>query len=370
MIKAKRIFLLFLALLAPVSSHGAESPFEIDLKELERPGSATAPKADRENRRSEKTSRKRSERTSHRGVVKGGSDGYLRYTVQPGDHIFKILTGRFGMTNEAAERLVPNIIRINRIGDIKNLTVGETLLIPNREKRAAIAAKEEAVKPTAAVPAAKGDARRGLPPIEMPAPAPATLPAPAIPQPAPVTQPTSPATQPTASATPPPGTPSAASLATTWICPVPERDPAAAVDSLLALLEAAVSRDKTLKAGQGADTSLAVEVARYFEYQGGRYIVSIGESDPGRYTLLRILETAGYKVLRLDGKEEFRDTGEKLLRLVGVEPDFGGHPLQQGKAVTGFLIKQEGPMGRRVVVSAEPSRPGERWVLAPECGAR
>lgn len=255
MINPKVTLLLVVAFLVPLTSHCADTPFGIDLKELERPKTAEHPQPERGKSRKERRSAKRSEGSRHQGAAKTASD--LRHTVQP------------------------------------------------------------------AAPAAPAPSR----------------------------------------------TPIAAPPVVTWICPVPERDPAAAVDSLLNLLQAPMSREKRVEAGQGTDAAVSIEVDRYFEYKGGRYIVSIGESDAGRYTLLRVLESAGYRVLRLEGGDDSRNAADKLLRLLGVTPDFGRHRLQGGKAVTGFLIRQEGTAGKRVVLSG-PAGAEEREFLAPECGAR
>lgn len=158
--------------------------------------------------------------------------------------------------------------------------------------------------------------------------------------------------------------------ARTWICRVPEQDPAATVDSLLALLRITPGKNREVQAGRKTETAFTVTAERYFEYQGRRYVVSIGESEPSKYTLLRVLETEGYQVLRLGSLEDFRGTTDGLLRVVGVAPVFGRHLLQEGKGITGFLIEPETAGGKRVVVSSERVEPGEKWPLAPECGAR
>jgi hypothetical protein len=128
-------------------------------------------------------------------------------------------------------------------------------------------------------------------------------------------------------------------------------------------------KNKVVDSAQGAATLFSVKADRYFEYKGGRYIVSIGKSDPYSYTLLRLLESSGYRVLVVDKGEEFKTVSEKLLKLVGVVPDFGKHPLQDGKETTGFLIEEDDAGGRRVLITGELVDPRQKWVLAQGCGA-
>jgi hypothetical protein len=111
-------------------------------------------------------------------------------------------------------------------------------------------------------------------------------------------------------------------------------------------------------------------VDRYFEYKGGRYIVSIGESDPYSYTLLRLLESAGYRVLSIGRAENFKTVSHKLLGLIGVAPDFGKQALQGGRDTTGFLIQQDDAGGRRVVITGEAVDPRQKWVMKPGCAAK
>jgi hypothetical protein len=111
-------------------------------------------------------------------------------------------------------------------------------------------------------------------------------------------------------------------------------------------------------------------VDRYFEYKGVRYIISIGESDPYNYTLIRLLEASGYRVLRMTGKEDFKSVSEQLFKLIGVAPDLGTHPLNDGREASGYLVQQDDAGGRQVLITDGPATPGHKWVLPPGCGAR
>lgn len=52
------------------------------------------------------------------------------YTVRPGDNLFLILIRQYGLSNSAAERLIPEIVRRNNMSEAQKLTVGQRLIIP------------------------------------------------------------------------------------------------------------------------------------------------------------------------------------------------------------------------------------------------
>ena len=394
--------MLLLALLSlPCQLHAAPpAQFDIDVKELDRHKPAATPKP-------EKKPAKKAKQPAAAGTKSerpAAQSDYLRYTVKPGDHIFKILMVTFGMSNDAAERLIPEIVRINNISNIKALTVGRTLLIPakGKQEHAARPAKKgkteqrkgegpaealalpkmtetpkKAETPKMAEPAAPAPARAPAPAPTAPEPAPA----PAVAPPAPVAPPVAPV--PAAPVVPaaPPVAPApvavphaaapAAPQAPTWVCSVGQKDSTAqVVDSLLNAISASWSKNRIIQSDHNAPTAFSIRVDRYFEYKGTRYIISIGESDPYNYTLIRLLEAAGYRVLMLSGREDFKTASEKLFKLIGVAPDFGSHLLQGGKQSTGFLIQQDDAGGRRVLITEGAVDPGQKWVMPSGCGAR
>lgn len=390
--KVKGVLLLALLSL-PYQLHAAPPQYEIDLKELDRQKPAPAPKPAKKEapapRRApaKKEARGETPRSAQGAPPSSASGEYVRYTVKPGDHIFKILMLNFGMSNDAAERLIPEIVRINNISNIKALTVGRTLLIPTQGKQAASGrhARKERYKgksrtavhearrseekapaaPSSPAPQAPEAAPRAPEPTPAPRPAepaPAaaaakTLPAPAVKAPAPAAPAAVPA---------PPAVPQA----TTWVCPAAKQNTAAIVDSLLNAISASWSKSKIIHSGSGAPTTFSIRVDRYFEYKGARYIISIGENDPYNYTLIRLLEAAGYRVLMLSGGEEFKTTSDKLFKLVGVDSAFGSYPLPGGNQATGYLLQQEDAGGRRVLLTEGAPPPGHKWVLPLGCGSK
>ena len=443
-----KLLLLVGLLCLPLQLHAASAPFDIDLKDLDRQETPAPAKSEKK-----KPQRVKKPASARRGKAQNSSEneGEVRYTVQPGDHIYKILVARFGMSNEAAERLLPEIARLNNLSNIRNLSVGQTLLIPGRggegrvarqarkekarhgrevsetaappEKSSPRESREVAVRSEPATPVAPVAVPPRVPPAALPPaqpvpavaavpvipvpqlapfvakpaplavdPAPAAVepvpvavePAPAAEEPAPVAavepaptavkpavSPTAPAratVPPVAAVAPPVPAPPAAPMANTWICSVTERDTSRMVDAVLNALSVSWSKNRIIQSV--APTSFSIRVDRYFEYKDARYIVSIGEFDPYNYTLIRLLEGAGYRVLRIGGREDFDKVGQRLLALIGVVPDFGRHLLQEGKSVTGFLVQQDDAGGRRVIISGEPADPHQKWLMPSGCGAR
>jgi len=157
---------------------------------------------------------------------------------------------------------------------------------------------------------------------------------------------------------------------TTWICSVPDKEPAKIVDSMLNALSLHWSKNRIIQSDAGASNAFSIRVDRYFELNGVRYIVSIGENDPYTYTLIRLLEGAGYRTLMINSDDSFKTVGEKLLRLVGIDPVYGVYGIQGGKQSPGFLVQPDDAGGRQVVITSEAAGPKVKWTLPAGCGSR
>lgn len=423
--------LLLLALMSyPVQLLAAQPSFDIDLKELDQ-GSRTAPKATKAPAKHKKPASAHRSEPATQGKGKEVADsgaGYLRYTVKPGDHLFKILVGNLGMSNEKAERLIPEIIRLNDIGNHKNLKVGRTLLIPrgHQSQPARSARKEPAPVMAAAEPplsvvapppavhpaaAAAAPAPHAAKPAELEAKLVSEHTSPAQPKSAPV--PSAAAAQPEPAPTlpaaaqqagagrhrepyPPQGTvlrhepvqtlqetvaalparpalpdpPPVASVPArhALVCSVSDKEPGQVIDALLNVMSVNWSKNRILESQKDSPMAYSIMVDRYFEHGGTRYIITVGDNDPYNYTLLRLLEAEGYKVLRLSGKEQFQDLGQKVLKLVGVSPAFGSYPVGSGEQHNrGFLLQGEDAGGRTVVVTSERVDAKQKAALASGC---
>ncbi|WP_324079453.1 LysM peptidoglycan-binding domain-containing protein [Geomonas sp.] len=337
----------------PTAGHAQTPSFDIDIKELERP----APPPTRKIKKAPEKRKKTAPVTAESAHKPGHHQSYRTYTVRPGDYLFKILVARFGMTNDQAESVLPEVIRINHLSNPRELEVGRKLMIPrpapshvspgagkeDTKGGGKIQATEAAKEATLSRQPQQGMAAGGC--SSTPA---APIPAAALPV--------------AAAQTPPPS-------AATWLCPVADRDPGRMVESILSALAISWCSNRTIQSDHSASVAFSIRADRYFEHKGERYIVSIGEADAYTNTLLRLLENAGYRVLRLGARDDFKAVGEKLLRLLGVASEYGKH-AEGGKEITGFLVQQENAGGRRVVITAEAVAPDQKWVMAPGCGAK
>lgn len=97
----------------------AQEPYDLDLKELRRPP----------------VHRTKSQRKTHKPKLsvtapslKGGKKS--NYTVRQGDHLFLILMKHYGLSNKAAEKLIPEIMQLNGMRRAESLSVGQRLIIP------------------------------------------------------------------------------------------------------------------------------------------------------------------------------------------------------------------------------------------------
>jgi hypothetical protein len=105
-------------MLGVLAEDAVGEPYDIDLKELRRPPVRRA---------KEQPPREPIESVS--STPNAGQEN-SSYIVRYGDHLFLILMQRYGLSNEAAEKLIPEIMRLNGIKNPKGLLVGQRLTIP------------------------------------------------------------------------------------------------------------------------------------------------------------------------------------------------------------------------------------------------
>ena len=87
--------------------------------------------------------------------------------------------------------------------------------------------------------------------------------------------------------------------------------------------------------------SLAVKAERYFERGGHRYIVTRYDGDPVNYTLFRILETKGYRVVILESRDDFRKVSEKIVSRLKINGSFAQHSLLKDRSL-GYSLQMSG----------------------------
>lgn len=104
------------------------------------------------------------------------------------------------------------------------------------------------------------------------------------------------------------------------------------VDSILSAFSVSADRDRSLDvyASDNNGISLSVKPERYFERSGHRYVVTSFDGDPVNYTLFRILETKGYRVIILEAQDDFRKVSEKIISRMKIQGSFAKHNLMQG----------------------------------------
>ena len=131
------------------------------------------------------------------------------------------------------------------------------------------------------------------------------------------------------------------------------------VDAILKIFSIYSVRDYRLDvfAADKNGISLAVKAERYFERGGKRFVVTRFDGDPVNYTLFRILETKGVRVIILEAKDDFRKISEKILSSLKIKGDFASHNLLQGAPVnysiqmSGFDLEDPGTKGGSIFMT-------------------
>lgn len=115
------------------------------------------------------------------------------------------------------------------------------------------------------------------------------------------------------------------------------------IDSILAAFSIVPERDRPVDvfAADNNGISLSVKAERYFERDGQRFVVTSFDGDPINYTLFRILETKGYKVVISEPQDDFRKTAEKLISRMKINGGFAQYDLLQDKSA-GYSLQMSG----------------------------
>ena len=129
------------------------------------------------------------------------------------------------------------------------------------------------------------------------------------------------------------------------------RDRMETVDALLSSLSVTCDANHQVNVFSKEDNgiSLSVNAQRYLERNGQRIVVAAFAGDAVTYTLYRILETRGYRVVILDDKDNFRKISEKLLTALGVPGQYETQVIRPrpdsaySLQLSGFKI--DGPSG-------------------------
>ena len=346
----RRVIMAGLALLLAGRAECGQQSFEIDLKELD-----AGRKAGNAPRHKAPAAIVKGKPVVRPAVAPIETEGeYHLYTVKPGDHIFKILMRDFHLSNAAAERLIPEIARVNGVTNIRRLAVGQTLRIPKSLAVAReVGSTQSASKDVETLPPAQDAA-----PVAMaPEPASAVQPAdtaaepPAAPPPA-LNQDRGRATaqlEQTAPVVPPAMAPVGSIQAIT----VNGGEPLTLFLRLAEVLQLSVQSNRVIESRPGTAESFSIKVPLYAEVQGKRLIVAGGGQDPFQYTLFRLLEAEGYGVLQFRETDGFREVTAATLANLGIPCRLGRYRLVNGKEqeVLGYLLTTG---GRKILLTDAP----------------
>ena len=115
------------------------------------------------------------------------------------------------------------------------------------------------------------------------------------------------------------------------------------LDAILKALEVSYQNDRNIDvfAADNNGISLSVKAERFFERGGQRFVVTSFDGDPVTYTLFRILETKGYRVVILEAKDDFRKITEKILSRLRIQAAYAQHKLLSDDA-TNYSLQMSG----------------------------
>ena len=115
------------------------------------------------------------------------------------------------------------------------------------------------------------------------------------------------------------------------------------LDALAVPFESGIKID--IYAQDNIGVRLEVPVDRFFEYGGRRYVVGFFKGDPVTYTLTRLLELKGYRVIMLQDSDDLRSITDQVLSRLQLPGRYAEHelwpsrPAGYGVRVSGVLIR-------------------------------
>lgn len=137
------------------------------------------------------------------------------------------------------------------------------------------------------------------------------------------------------------------------------------VDDLFSALSTPCEKNKNLVLDDGSlsGVTLSVRADRYSESSNRKVVVSFSEENPVQYTLLRLLELKGYRVVILNPEDDFREISEKILSSQGLSTVYGMQPLWVPDGtpfnvqLSGFVVTGNGRNGVRRFLTNVPIDP-------------
>lgn len=330
---------IMLFLLSAIGQSGAavagQNNFDIDIKELH---SAPAKQPHRPPK-----ARVKKEKA---GTVEV-REGFSSYTVRPGDHLFIILMRHYGLSGNAAERLIPEVMRLNGIRNPQGLAVGQQLVIPlprQQARPAKLARKnpQPADQAAAEQSAPQEQSAQSEPPAQQEQPTPpASQEQPATPQ----------STEQTTSVV------SAAKPSET--APEPMAQPAPNTGEQQITLRAAppcnLARNMAQEMGLLVPAKAVLHGVDSFtaEYAGVTVVVACGLTPEEAYTYRRLLTRPDMQLLVFARDESIKNVIEKMARHIGLsyQPT---DPFATGELPLTYFFPATGPNSHDVRLTIVP----------------
>ncbi len=136
-------------------------------------------------------------------------------------------------------------------------------------------------------------------------------------------------------------------------------EPNRIADSLLQALSLPYDSGKSIELYAAKDSGIKLDVRadRYFENDGRSFVVSIFNGDPINYTLMRLLETKGYRVIMLEAGDDLQKVSDKFISQLHIVGGFGKHDLWSirnagyGVQLTGVMIHGKKNVGKNIFIT-------------------
>jgi len=152
---------------------------------------------------------------------------------------------------------------------------------------------------------------------------------------------------------------------------VSAKDPQGMADGLLKALNLPVDRDRNVELFSFRESGLVLTVKadRYVESGNDRFIINTFTGDPVAYTLTRLMETRGYRVVVLEAKDGLQQVSEKLMARLRLPGSYARHTLwapgdtPYSLRVSGVMLPRSAQNGGTLFVTARELQPLHRELL-------
>ncbi len=152
---------------------------------------------------------------------------------------------------------------------------------------------------------------------------------------------------------------------------VSAKDPQGMADGLLKALNLPVDRDRNVELFSFRESGLVLTVKadRYVESGNDRFIINTFTGDPVAYTLTRLLETRGYRVVMLETKDGLQQVSDKLMARLRLPGSYARHTLwapgdtPYSLRVSGVMLPRSVQNGGTLFVTSRELQPLHRELL-------